>query len=220
MNMQRHGKGFTLMEIMITFIIMIILASIFPLANYMGRLQYLTDTKKRADLKELNNVLEVFYRQKSRYPSLDEMGYWNNGIVAYVCGDKYIGSSIRSFAHVLPCSPADDTGNPYVYFPYNNQQDFVLFVNLDERTDPAIELSGCSGGCTYFISPTELSSTFYNYAVYSSLDYMRSSIYCPADSSFYCSSGACALCSDSGANCHSKRQVFCVPEWCNPTTCN
>ena len=219
--MQKRDNGFTLMEIMITFIIMIILASIFPLANYMGRLQFLTDTKKKADLKELRNVLEVFYRQKGRYPSLDELGYLSDdGIVAYVCGDKYIDPSIRSFAHVIPCSPADDTGNPYVYFPYNNQQDFVLFVNLNEITDPAIESVGCSGGCSYFTSPTELSSNYYNYAVYSSIDYMRSSTYCPAAASYYCISGACALCSDAGANCQSKRQVFCISEWCNPATCN
>ncbi|MCR4326285.1 MAG: type II secretion system GspH family protein, partial [Candidatus Roizmanbacteria bacterium] len=174
MNTQKRDSGFTLMEIMITFIIMIVLASIFPLANYMGRLQFITDTKKKADLKELRNVLEVFYRQKERYPSLDELGYWNNGVIAYVCGDKYIDSSVRSFASVIPCSPADDTGNPYVYFPYNNQQDFVFFVNLDDREDAAIESVGCSGGCSYFTSPTDLSSTFYNYAVYSSIDYMRS----------------------------------------------
>ena len=174
-------------------------------------------------MKELQNVLEVFYRQKGRYPQLSEIGYTQVGdAAAYVCGDKFLSEEIRSFATNIPCSPGDDANNPYVYSVYNDGQDYVMLVNLNDPTDPSIEASGCSGGCSYIVNQDDsevLASTFYNFAVYSSLDYMRSEQFCPISESDYCDDGTCTPCVGVEEMCAGLRQRFCKSQWCNTTTC-
>ncbi|MCR4329194.1 MAG: prepilin-type N-terminal cleavage/methylation domain-containing protein [Candidatus Roizmanbacteria bacterium] len=219
--------GFTLIEVFITFTILIVLLTLMNYTDILTYIQRSHDSVSKADLNKARSIFESFQKDHGRYPTVAEVTYDiqnDTSLAGKMCGKRYTDDILKEYSSELPCnsqSPAVD----YVYFTYNNNQDFVLFTLLERPDDQAIQASGCSGGCSYFTNsdnPTDsLSTNYFNYAVYSSLDYLN----CALDNQWYCQSvggtNLCNTCSGrtSGPCFDPVVRKYCRPSWCE-VQCN
>ena len=118
---KNHKKGFTLVELLVVIAIIGILATLAIVALQQAR-QNARDSKRVADIKQMQTALELFANQYGRYPTEEE---WNEG---------FIGSSTEGicFIQEIPTapSPADgdcfDASNTYVYTPRDNEASYTI----------------------------------------------------------------------------------------------
>lgn len=144
------NKGFTLVELLVVMAILGILVTLvaggFRTAQMRGR-----DSKRKSDLKEIANALEVFYSDHNKYPDAND----GNGQIQacpYVSGednDCIWGASeftdgATVYFKTLPTDPVS-TQN-YVYRSQNivgisENQGYQLFAKLENPED-----QNCLGG--------------------------------------------------------------------------
>lgn|SRR3989338_1558489 len=215
-------KGFTLIEVFITFTILIVLLSIINLSNVLTYIQKTHDAESKSDLNKARSILESFHKDHGRYPTVAELTYDlqdDTTLAGKLCGSRYTDNLFKEYVSILPCSAKSPTAD-YVYFTFNNNQDFAIFTTLERSDDPAIQDSGCSTGCSYYTdidNPTNsLSEHYFNYAVYSSFDFMQ----CPLDNQWYCQrnggSNLCNTCAGrtSGPCFDPTEKKYCHTSWC------
>lgn len=70
--MRKSKSGFTIVELLITVVVVGILAAIIIVA-YQGIQNAANDTAIKADLAQLKNKMELFYVQNSKYPNTAEL---------------------------------------------------------------------------------------------------------------------------------------------------
>jgi len=219
---KRTYAGFTLIEVFVTFTILMVLLTLMNFTNILTYIQKSHDTVSKADLNKTRSVLESFHRDHGRYPSVAEMTYDaqdDTTLAGKMCGSRYTDNLFKEYVSELPCnakSPVED----YVYFTYNDNQDFVLLTLLERSDDQAIQDSGCGSGCSYYTNsddPTNsLSNNYFNYAVYTSLDYLN----CPLDDQWYCQDiGGTHLCNTCSGRtsgpCFDPSEIkYCRSSWC------
>lgn len=125
MNFLRLKKGFTLIELLIVIAIIGLLASMvlvgFGSFRSRGR-----DARRIADMREVQNALELFYTRNNAYPaSLD----W-----ATLTTDL-IGAGVG--INAIPNDPLDPTTRPYVYSPSATDfQNYVIGATLEDAAHP------------------------------------------------------------------------------------
>lgn len=227
--MEGKGRvsGFTLIEVFITFTVLIVLLTLMNYTNILTYIQKSHDTVYKADLNKARSIFESFHREHGRYPTVAEVTYDiqnDTALAGKMCGSRYTDDLFKEYVSELPCSSQSPTVD-YVYFAYNNNQDFVLFALLERFDDQAIQASGCSGGCSYYTdsenSTNSISTNYFNYAVYTSLDYLN----CTLDDQWYCQSeggnNLCNTCSGrtSGPCFDASVRKYCRASWCE-VKCN
>ncbi len=74
---KNHKKGFTLVELLVVIAIIGILATLAIVALQQAR-QNARDSKRVADIKQMQTALELFANQYGRYPTEEE---WNEGFI-------------------------------------------------------------------------------------------------------------------------------------------
>ena len=121
-------KAFTLIELLVVIAIIGILATLAVVALQQARSRA-RDSKRLADVKQLQTALELFFNENNRYPTEEE---WNTGQIAGV-SDVYM--------QAIPVAPAVADGpctgdqNSYLYEPQNNNRTYLLSFCLGKDSN-------------------------------------------------------------------------------------
>jgi len=114
-------KAFTLIELLVVIAIIGILAILAVVALQQAR-QNARDSKRMADMKQLQTALELFFNENGRYPTTEE---WNSGTITS-------SSSQEVFMYNIPTAPTPADGdcqpasNTYTYIPSTNGDTYTI----------------------------------------------------------------------------------------------
>ncbi|HNV13004.1 MAG TPA: prepilin-type N-terminal cleavage/methylation domain-containing protein [bacterium] len=117
----KRKRAFTLIELLVVIAIIGILATLAVVALQQARSRA-RDSKRMADMKQVQTALELFFNENGRYPTTDE---WSSGTIIS-------SSSGETFMYSIPSapSPADgdclEASNTYVYTPQNNGASYTI----------------------------------------------------------------------------------------------
>jgi type II secretion system protein G len=133
-------KGFTLVELLVVMAILGVLVTLiaggFRTAQMRGR-----DAKKKSDLKEIANSLEIYFNDHSEYPSSSGgqlMGCpATTGSCAWGSGEFTDGETVY-----FKAMPKDPSPSMYYYYrAFSNDQKFQIYAHLENPRD-----KNCLGG--------------------------------------------------------------------------
>lgn len=152
MKLMSKNKGFTLVELLVVMTIISLLAALIA-GNYRNTRYKANDAKRKSDLKQVSNSLELFYSDYGFYPT----GNANGEVVGCpysttpcTWGTGQFSSGATIYLSAVPKDPTSSQKYYYRVFGSNNQK-FQLFAKLENLADQS-----CIGGnCT---SPTGIPS--------------------------------------------------------------
>lgn len=141
-------KGFTLIELLVVISIIGILSSLL-MANISGMRERARDAKRKADLKAIKSALVLYHNDCDTYPP-DK----SDGNVIQGCGscelpeDCEWGESFMSitgtiYMNQIPVDPLN-TGDYIYHYDFIDQDNFRLWVALENESDPDISKSKSS----------------------------------------------------------------------------
>ncbi len=158
LNTQKH-EGFTLIELLVVISIVGLLSTLAVYAINVARVKA-RDTKRKADLVQIQKALELYYDNHNHYPQ----EAWCDSSIGS-CGDPgcpcsgsdwdytnpaYIGPSLRN-DNILKDMPKDPINNTTYYYAYEPD------CNQERCPSPL--------GCCYYSIWTRLESTGSNYTL-------------------------------------------------------
>jgi len=129
-------KAFTLIELLVIIAIIGILATISVIALQNARAKS-RDAKRAGDIKQVQTALELFFNDKSRYPTVDE---WNTGKI-FSTGTN----STSTYMQIIPSAPTPNDGSCTT-----NQNSINYFPNPDGSS---YSISFCLGNTTGTLTP-------------------------------------------------------------------
>ncbi|NNC66253.1 MAG: type II secretion system major pseudopilin GspG [Gammaproteobacteria bacterium] len=112
-------RGFTLIEIMVVVVIIGLLAAIVA-PNLIGNIDRAAVTRARADIRTIDNALNLYRLDNFRYPSTDE------GLEALVTNPGE--ASAPNWKQYLRSVPTDPWNNEYQYASPGRQGDYEVFT--------------------------------------------------------------------------------------------
>lgn len=140
--------GFTLIELLVVISIIGILATL-VVANMNAARSRARDSVRKADLKNVQTALRMYYNDKGSYPAAS----------AVVWGSPFsLGTTV--YMSKLPVDPLP--GNPaYTYNPDSANDTFILFACLENTSDSSCDKDASGNivvcysgtGCNYTLKP-------------------------------------------------------------------
>lgn len=130
MHTRQAQKGFTLIELLIVIAIIGLLATL-AIVSLTTAQQKARDTKRIADIKQLQNAVELFYSEQAAYPlttaTTNEL--WSE-----------FGTAIASYITNVPIDPDNDDANGYVYTYGANTAgtEYFIAAKLEDETHTAL----------------------------------------------------------------------------------
>jgi len=119
--LNQKQKAFTLIELLVVIAIIGILATLAVVALQQAR-QNARDSKRMADMKQVQTALELFFNENGRYPTQEE---WNSGSIVS-------STSQETFMYSIPAAPTPADGdcleasNTYAYIPSINGDTYTI----------------------------------------------------------------------------------------------
>ena len=163
--MRRHTycqKAFTLVEILVVFSVLSILAATVPLTlNFKAQTGKAQDVRRKADLKTMATVLSDYYNDNSKYPDASKFCagplYSSDGITCScsVCGNESSSPSLAPYLTKIGCDPQYPQRSYLYQYDCQNQQWFRLCSPLSTDSTHAFAYGVSSGdshtqGCKNF----------------------------------------------------------------------
>ncbi|MBI4992512.1 MAG: prepilin-type N-terminal cleavage/methylation domain-containing protein [Candidatus Harrisonbacteria bacterium] len=143
--MLNSKKGFTLVEILVVVAIIGLLSSVFVigLAGVRSRGR---DTKRIADLKQVQNAMELYYAKCGYYPGSQSSGACSNTGDPGTWGPETTAGTVQNVlvngGIGIPKIPQDPlAGGNYGYAVDPTRQSYVLAAILENDKDPALVAS-------------------------------------------------------------------------------
>ncbi|EKE15060.1 MAG: hypothetical protein ACD_12C00171G0007 [uncultured bacterium] len=116
-------KGFTLIELLIVIIILGVLAALIT-GNFFTSLKKGRDAKRKADLEQIKQALEMYYEDKRTYPT------FTFPFGSKLCENVGCGASEKVYMQKVPDDPV--SGKDYQYLS-SDGTDYKLFACLENN---------------------------------------------------------------------------------------
>jgi len=142
----KNIKGFTLIELLIVMIILSALALLL-IGNFMSSLTKGKDSKRKGDLNQLRQAVEMYYEDKRTYPPQSKAD--NNDFTTGV-SDTYINKknpfivSGKTYINRLPEDP--NTSFEYIYITDGTYYRFFSCIENNNDTSEGVSQTGFVGG--------------------------------------------------------------------------
>ncbi len=92
--MNKKSKGFTLIELLVVIAIIGILAAV-GLSAYTAARKKARDAQRKADLREIQVALEMYYADNGFYPKVNKFGDKNSGLIKELMEAGYISKEYK-----------------------------------------------------------------------------------------------------------------------------
>ncbi|MEJ2347573.1 MAG: type II secretion system protein [Patescibacteria group bacterium] len=143
MERRKFLKGFTLIELLVVVSLIGVLATL-VLANLSAARQRGRDAERKADLRNIQTALRIYYNDYGYYPthqSTSISGCGTGGTSICVWGESF-ASDIQTYMSVLPDDPLPSVS---YYYQRLDPDDYVLRACLENKSDEkGVEDSGAS----------------------------------------------------------------------------
>ena len=148
-------RGFTLIELLVVIIIISILVAI-ATVSYTNAQRKGRDSKRKADLKAVQQSLEVYFQTNNKYPASSANGRIQCNVTGdgsvinwgtqFICDEN--GSSPPSAIIYMQATPTDPTATDqaqqgYYYQAGSSNLSYNLGAILENTNDPERVASGC-----------------------------------------------------------------------------
>lgn len=156
-------SGFTLVELLIVIVIIGILASI-GLGSFNTAQMKSRDSKRKTNLQQIANALEIYYNDKGKYPASNVagsiMGCGAGAILECSWGvDPFSNTTTNTiYMTKLPSDPSED--QYYYYRTAASNSKYQLYTHLENTQDkdiititlPSLNCGTATDVCNYGIS--------------------------------------------------------------------
>ena len=127
MQINKAKKGFTLIELLIVIAIIGLLATL-AIVSLTTAQRKARDTKRIADIKQLQNAVELYYSETAAYPVIAVGNTWAT-----------FGTLIASYITNVPIDP-DNTGTSvYTYAPNDDVTEYFIGAVLEDVAHDALD---------------------------------------------------------------------------------
>lgn len=161
-------RGFTLIELMVTIVIMGALIT-GGLGAFTSSQVKSRDGRRKGDIRQVAVALETYYSDKGRYPADDGlgnlMGCAASGVQKCTWGSEFSNTTTIPSTIYMIALPKDPAASQYYYYlSVNNGKSYRLYARIENSKDRDIialsQPSNCgpnaSYGCNYGIASSNL----------------------------------------------------------------
>ena len=138
--MKRYERGFTLIEIVLVITLIGLMATLLiSLVDPVRQFQKSNDARRKADLHQIQAVLELYRTDQGQYPA-----------VLPACGSALTGGT-TTYLQKIPCDPKN-TGQFQYQYTSSGANTYSLVACLENVRDPQKDATNdsvhCTGGTT------------------------------------------------------------------------
>jgi len=136
MLQKKSVQGFTLVELLIVITIIGVLALV-VFANFSGARERARDSKRKNDLNQLKNALQMYYNDNQIFPVASNGKMLACGDGEDVCnwGSSEMTSGITVYMKQVPADPL--SSNSYTYSQTSEGDNFTITTILENEADTA-----------------------------------------------------------------------------------
>lgn len=126
MQINKAKKGFTLIELLIVIAIIGLLATL-AIVSLTTAQRKARDTKRIADVKQLQNAVELYYSENTTYPVIVAADTWST-----------LGTAITSYITNVPIDPDNTAPSVYTYGVNDAGTEYFIGAVLEDIAHDAL----------------------------------------------------------------------------------